>query len=384
MSQWEVVGGVDKGGILVRGGQALSSPALADRLSTGAIVEELALDGDRLNYRLKRGTGPEQGWVSIRISGKELLVRKAAAELSTQPAAEASADAGPLEFDDIGEDYPFLRGTAATEKTPWLKPIGKAKPDAKARLIIFSWTGNRGGQGSAHNFMKPASPAWPELLGQFEHFEVNYPGRGTRLKDSLYYDSAQYAKDIAAALQVALGGGKPIIFLGFSFGAILAFECARLLQASNMGPLCVVAVSAEGPRWPGRSQMGLARMDEAAFERMLRDKGGTDFILNEPGMKKMFVPVINADCKLEEGYRYSASVGPLKCPLLVFYGKKEGHDKMKTVIASEAANTWLEVTACKSLSYVKELDSDWYIFQEPATTEEVAKALVDFCTPRLP
>ena len=56
---------------------------------------------------------------------------------------------------------------------------------------------------------------------------------------------------------------------------------------------------------------------------MLKDKGGTEFILQDPGMKKMFVPVITADCKLEENYRFDASAGPLKCPLLVFYGKKD-------------------------------------------------------------
>ena len=56
---------------------------------------------------------------------------------------------------------------------------------------------------------------------------------------------------------------------------------------------------------------------------MLKDKGGTEFILQDPGMKKMFVPVITADCKLEENYRFDASGGPLKCPLLVFYGKKD-------------------------------------------------------------
>eukprot|EP00434_Breviolum_minutum_P037750 symbB.v1.2.033475.t1/scaffold4133.1/size44188/3 len=38
MSQWEVVGGSDKGGILVRKGQDLKSEQCADRLSTGALV----------------------------------------------------------------------------------------------------------------------------------------------------------------------------------------------------------------------------------------------------------------------------------------------------------------------------------------------------------
>eukprot|EP00439_Symbiodinium_sp_Y106_P028206 s4605_g3.t1 len=66
--------GADKGGILVRDGESTSSTQLPDRLSTGAIVEQLALKGQRLQYELKKGTGPQQGWISISLSGKDLAV----------------------------------------------------------------------------------------------------------------------------------------------------------------------------------------------------------------------------------------------------------------------------------------------------------------------
>lgn len=71
---WEVVGGADKGGILVRDGESTSSTQLSARLSTGAKVEQLELKGQRLHYRLKTGTGPEEGWISIALSGKDLAV----------------------------------------------------------------------------------------------------------------------------------------------------------------------------------------------------------------------------------------------------------------------------------------------------------------------
>lgn len=72
---WEVTGGADKGGILVRDGPATTDAQKADRLSTGALVEELALQGDRLSYRLLEGTGPETGWIAIKITGKDLAQR---------------------------------------------------------------------------------------------------------------------------------------------------------------------------------------------------------------------------------------------------------------------------------------------------------------------
>mmetsp|Transcript_128614 Transcript_128614/g.274395 ORF Transcript_128614/g.274395 Transcript_128614/m.274395 type:complete len:358 (-) Transcript_128614:161-1234(-) len=72
---WEVTGGVGLGGILIREGQDVGSPKCAERLSTGALVEEIALIGERLHYKLLEGSGPAEGWASIVLPGKELLVR---------------------------------------------------------------------------------------------------------------------------------------------------------------------------------------------------------------------------------------------------------------------------------------------------------------------
>lgn len=69
---WEVVGGVGRGGIVVREGCSLVSPELA-RLSTGAIVREIEVNGNRLHYKRWTGMGPDAGWVSLEINGKSLL-----------------------------------------------------------------------------------------------------------------------------------------------------------------------------------------------------------------------------------------------------------------------------------------------------------------------
>ena len=42
---------------------------------------------------------------------------------------------------------PFTKGSQPTGTTPWLACLEK-KAGAKYRLVVFSWTGNRGGQGS--------------------------------------------------------------------------------------------------------------------------------------------------------------------------------------------------------------------------------------------
>jgi len=77
---WKVIGGVAKGGVLVRSGKELASNEEADRLSTGSIVKELALEEERLQYEKVSGNGPPKGWVSIRTAERDLLVRVAADE----------------------------------------------------------------------------------------------------------------------------------------------------------------------------------------------------------------------------------------------------------------------------------------------------------------
>lgn len=92
--RWEVIGGADKGGILVRAGQATSSEQLPDRLAHGAIVEEIALAGERLNYKKISGSGPATGWVSLTVSGKSLLEKKdTPVETSPAPSPSASSSA---------------------------------------------------------------------------------------------------------------------------------------------------------------------------------------------------------------------------------------------------------------------------------------------------
>ena len=55
--RWQVVGGVDKGGIVVRTGSALASEQLPERLATGAELEEVGTNGSRLHFRKLSGDG---------------------------------------------------------------------------------------------------------------------------------------------------------------------------------------------------------------------------------------------------------------------------------------------------------------------------------------
>lgn len=85
---WKVVGGTDTGGILVRLGEELSSLATG-RLAPGSLVKEINLKDGRLEYNLISGSGPANGWVSIKLKLKELLVM-VQSPLKSEPVDSAS------------------------------------------------------------------------------------------------------------------------------------------------------------------------------------------------------------------------------------------------------------------------------------------------------
>jgi len=382
---WEVVGGADKGGILVREGQDLKSPATADRLSTGAIVEQLALAGERLNYKLQSGTGPETGWVSLRLSGKDLLVPYEA------PAAPADPAEWPARHQAMLSGAP-AEGATLKESAPWMGSVGKAPPKARVRLVIFNWTGNRGGAGSAHNFTK-----WPKMLNElcpaetFQVCEVRYPGRSSRMKEP----NATAAREIVTAAAEAIkkaGPPMPTVLFGFSFGAILAYETAVMLSKKGLPPHGVVVASAEHPGWEGRKYGvgadGGFTKDTAddAYEKVLWDKGGTDVILSSPDMKKMYLPVIRSDMIMEEAYGAAPPQNEkLPCPIVVFRGQS------CPLIPRSEVDPWLELTGCGegTPTRVEEIAtglepgpprqgdwlSDWYLCQGEQSVDAMIKAI---------
>ena len=111
---WEVVGGVDKGGIVVREGVEVKSTQTAERLSTGALVEEIELQGERLHYLRVVGTGPEKGWVTIKLPGKDLAVPTDRRPRAPPPAVVGPAGEAPLPvallFPGQGSQYVKMLG----------------------------------------------------------------------------------------------------------------------------------------------------------------------------------------------------------------------------------------------------------------------------------
>lgn len=150
---WEVIGGADKGGILVREGKGVTSTQLPDRLSTGALIEELEFfeKEGRLHYKRATGTGPSEGWVSVKLPGKELVVKSDKRPEGAEEAPAGGSAGGPL--------------LACTSKEEWLP-----RPHPAEKRCEEEWAKD--------------SPAWPgiSMEGFQENYMKNEPGQRYGMK----------------------------------------------------------------------------------------------------------------------------------------------------------------------------------------------------------
>lgn len=156
---------VDWRGALVREGKSLSSKQVA-RLTAGAIVEELERAGERLRFKKVSGTGPDAGWVSVKLLAQAGGAEKKEAVAATQPyqgssllaRAEATvlqhgAAAALAEATSRGKDGASLvlaaaayladsrlsdASTAASEALELLKSLKDKEGEASATLALAS------------------------------------------------------------------------------------------------------------------------------------------------------------------------------------------------------------------------------------------------------
>mmetsp|Transcript_95539 Transcript_95539/g.270083 ORF Transcript_95539/g.270083 Transcript_95539/m.270083 type:complete len:568 (+) Transcript_95539:95-1798(+) len=106
---WQVVGG-KKDGIVVREGSALASAEVAGgRLACGSALAELELKGERLHFKRLSGSGPREGWVSLKMKGSDLVAKTDRISPTLWPTHEGRAHALCCAVCESGHMLPTLR-----------------------------------------------------------------------------------------------------------------------------------------------------------------------------------------------------------------------------------------------------------------------------------
>lgn len=194
----------------------------------------------------------------------------------------------------------------------WAKGFQR-RPDASFRVFFFPHAGAGAG----------AVQRWGAALPRDIEFRpIEYPGRWTRSNEPLRRSVDSLANEAAEALGPLLD--RPFVVVGYSFGALVAFEwLRRLAQSSAPEPRAFLACALAAPHLPLRDQP-INALPETALLRELARRYGAAAIeqLVDAEIRAIALPVLRADLTARESYVYrGCPASPtLTCPILALGG----------------------------------------------------------------
>ena len=144
------------------------------------------------------------------------------------------------------------------------------------------------------------------------------PGRGERWREPLPHRFDDLVEDLAGRLAPRLDG--PFALFGHSFGALLAFELARVLPSMGcQQPRLLAVAGRNGPALPAAGEP-MHALPDREFAAAIRRLGGTPGdVLDDEDLRATFAPVVRADLRLAETYRRRPGP-PLCCPVAAYAG----------------------------------------------------------------
>lgn len=175
----------------------------------------------------------------------------------------------------------------------WLEVFNPNR-EAKIRLFCFPY----GGGGAT--FFYP----WAFKLSSLaELVAIQLPGHETRFDEPLLYDKEEIINELLKAF--INYNDKPYIFFGHSLGALISFELIKALRkAEYFSPSHLIVSGRRAPHISSRMLPIHHLPDKEFLEKILRYDGLTQEMLGNEDLMKLILPVLRADFKVSETYKY--------------------------------------------------------------------------------
>lgn len=139
-------------------------------------------------------------------------------------------------------------------------------------------------------------------------FTICYPGRAKRFSEPFANDVPSLAKDCMDIITLNRQHDLPMVFLGHSLGALVAYETIKCLRTSGSGlPELVFLTGRSGP-CEAPETIGRHKLSDGELITYLSAMGGIDHsLLTNPDFISFFLPVIRNDLRLNDTYQYHDS-----------------------------------------------------------------------------
>ncbi|MEU8824623.1 alpha/beta fold hydrolase [Streptomyces sp. NPDC048636] len=190
----------------------------------------------------------------------------------------------------------------------WIRTLSSTD-DPRARLILLPHAG-----GSANSYFQFARG-----FGELDVHGVQYPGRQDRRREPFRDTIEELAEEIAAL--IGEWNDLPVVLMGNSMGALVAFEVAHRMEAKGNAPLALFACGRVAPTL--RKDEGTHLKGNDAFLREMALLGGMGHeLLQDEEILDLILPPMRADYRLAETYCASPEIR-LSVPVHVHIGKAD-------------------------------------------------------------
>lgn len=276
----------------------VTEDVLASRRQSPAIVELLReQDPQWMNRYAEMFAAPGSSiWLAMEAGALCYTLsrwRKTAAPDTSDPADLRQLSERSRHFHDC-----IARRPSAAPTGPWFVE-GAPDPNAAVNVLAFPYA-----VGGASIYR-----GWAQHLPDDWSFAaVQLPGRECRITEAPLTRIEQVAAALRPQLQAVLH--RPLVLLGWSLGAKMAFELARQLELEcNVAPALLVAGACPSPVRPIERPPG---SPSAYLERL---KGTPPEVLGKAEMMSTLQPIIEADLAMATHY---ARTDKTAAPIMIF------------------------------------------------------------------
>jgi surfactin synthase thioesterase subunit len=211
-------------------------------------------------------------------------------------------------------------------------------------------------------------PWVPLCQDTFELAAVQLPGREQRFAEEPYRDVATATEGLLPEVLERVSGAGPVVLFGHSLGAVLSYEIAHRLAATDGVDLAALVISGSPGPWTRRENGASGLADEEFLARVKEFAGYRHDALEDPEMRELLLPTLRADVEMHESY-LPRSDDPLPVPIVSVRGTTDA------LVTTEQAMEWSKATS-RDFRFAEVEGGHMYLVDNP---EGLIRVLADVC-----